>query len=46
MVIQGAMDKKHLIDDYRKAQLIDKWSVALQAAAFALSIWIIHATTR
>jgi hypothetical protein len=46
VVIQGAMDKKHLIDDYRKAQLIDKWSVALQAAAFALSIWIIHATTR
>lgn len=46
VVIQGAMDKKHLLDDYRKAQLIDKVSVILQAAIFAFSLFVINATTR
>lgn len=46
VVIQGAMDKKHLLDDYRKAQLIDKVSVLLQAMVFAISLFVINATTR
>lgn len=45
VVIQGAMDKKHLLDDYKKALFIDKVSVALQAASFALSLWVINVTT-
>jgi hypothetical protein len=45
VVIQGAIDTKHLIDNYKKAILIDKVSVALQAAVFAISLWVIHATT-
>ena len=45
VVIQGALDRKHLLDDYRMAKLIDKISVALQAVAFAISLYVINATT-
>ena len=41
VVIQGAMDKKHLLDDFRKAQLIDKTSVVVQALVFMLALWVI-----
>jgi hypothetical protein len=46
VVIQGAMDKKHLLDDYRKAQLIDKVSVVVQALVFMIALWVIIVTTR
>jgi len=46
VVIQGAMDKKHLLDDYRKAQFIDKVSVILQGVVFVISLFVINATTR
>lgn len=45
VVIQGAMDKKHLLDDYRKAQLIDKVSVVVQALVFMIALWVIIVTT-
>jgi hypothetical protein len=45
VVIQGAMDKKHLLDDFRKAQLIDKTSVVVQAMVFMLALWVIIVTT-
>lgn len=45
VVIQGAMDKKHLLDDFRKAQLIDKTSVVVQALVFMLALWVIIVTT-
>jgi hypothetical protein len=45
VVIQGAMDKKHMLDDYRKAQLIDKASVVIQAVVFMIAIWVINVTT-
>ena len=46
VVIQGALEKKHQLNEFRKAQLIDKTSVALQALIFALSLIFINATTR
>jgi hypothetical protein len=46
VVIQGAMDKKHLLDDYRKAQLVDKVSVVAQAVVFMIALWVINVTTR
>ena len=46
VVIQGAMDKRHLLDDYGKAKLLDKVSVVVQALAFAVSLFVINATTR
>ena len=45
VVIQGALEKVHTRDDFRKAVLIDKVSVIVQAAAFAISLWVINATT-
>lgn len=45
VVIQGAMDKKHLLDDFRKAQLIDKTSVVVQAMVFMIALWVIIVTT-
>ncbi len=45
VVIQGAMEKKHLLDDFRKAQLIDKTSVVLQAMVFMIALWVIIVTT-
>jgi hypothetical protein len=45
VVIQGAMDKRHLLDDYGKAKLLDKVSVVVQALAFAVSLFVINATT-
>ena len=45
VVIQGAMDKKHLLDDYKKAQLIDKSSVVVQALVFMIALWVIIVTT-
>lgn len=45
VVIQGALEKVHTKDDFRKAVLIDKVSVIVQAAAFAISLWVINATT-
>ena len=46
VVIQGAMDKKHVLDDYRRAKFLDKLSVALQAVVFVISLFVINATTR
>jgi len=46
VVIQGAMDKRHALDDYRKAKLLDKVSVAIQAVVFVISLFVINATTR
>jgi len=46
VVIQGAMDKKHSLDDYTRAQFIDKVSVAAQAVIFLIALWVINATTR
>ncbi len=45
VVIQGALEKVHTKDDFRKAVLIDKVSVIVQAAVFAISLWVINATT-
>jgi hypothetical protein len=45
VVIQGAFEKLHTKDDFRRAALIDKVSVTLQAAAFGISLWVINATT-
>ena len=45
VVIQGAMEKKHVLDDYRKAQLIDKTSVVVQAMVFMIALWVIIVTT-
>ncbi|MFZ0434467.1 MAG: hypothetical protein WAL87_00630 [Chthoniobacterales bacterium] len=45
VVIQGAMEKKHVLDDYRKAQLIDKVSVVVQAMVFMIALWVIIVTT-
>lgn len=45
VVIQGAMEKKHLLDDYRRAISIDKISVIAQAVAFMLALWVIIVTT-
>ena len=39
------MDKKHLLDDYKKAQLIDKSSVVVQALVFMIALWVIIVTT-
>jgi hypothetical protein len=41
VVIQGSLDKKHLLDDYRKALRIDKMSVAVQALFFIASVLVI-----
>lgn len=46
VVIQGALEKRHTKDEFRKAVLIDKVSVILQAVAFGISLWVINATTR
>lgn len=46
VVIQGAMDKRHLLDDYRRAKILDMVSVALQAIVFVISLFVINATTR
>ena len=46
VVIQGALEKKHLLNEFRKAQLIDKISVAVQALFFVLALIFINATTR
>lgn len=46
VVIQGALEKLHTKDEFRRAAIIDKASVALQAAAFVISLWVINATTR
>jgi hypothetical protein len=46
VVIQGAMDKKHALYDYSRAQFIDKVSVACQAVIFLIALWVINATTR
>lgn len=45
VVIQGAMEKKHVLDDYRNAQLIDKVSVVVQAMVFMIALWVIIVTT-
>lgn len=45
VVIQGGLDKKHQLDDYEKAQFMDKVSVAVQAVIFLISLWVICATT-
>lgn len=46
VVIQGALEKAHTKDEFRRAVLIDKVSVILQAVAFGISLWVINATTR
>jgi hypothetical protein len=46
VVIQGALEKVHTQDDFRKAARIDKVSVALQAVVFVISLLVINATTR
>jgi hypothetical protein len=46
VVIQGALDKKHLGNEYRTAKVVDKASVVLQAAVFVLSVFGIIATSR
>lgn len=46
VVIQGAMDKRHALDDYRKAKRLDMVSVAIQAMVFVISLFVINATTR
>ena len=45
VVIQGALEKKHQLNEFRKAQLLDKISVALQAVIFILALIFINATT-
>lgn len=46
VVIQGAMDKRHALDDYSRAKLLDVISVAVQAVVFVVSLFFINATTR
>jgi hypothetical protein len=45
VVIQGAFVKLHTKDEFRKAAIIDKVSVAFQAFAFVISLWVINVTT-
>jgi len=45
VVIQGALDRMHALDDYGRAKLVDKLSVVLQITVFAISLWVINATT-
>ena len=46
VVIQGALEKKHQLNEFRKAQLIDKISVVAQAFFFVLALIFINATTK
>jgi len=46
VVIQGTLEKKHLLNDYRKARLVDRISVIVQVIVFVSSLFIINATTR
>jgi hypothetical protein len=45
VVIQGALEKRHTKDDFRKAAIIDKVSVVIQTVIFVVSLWVINATT-
>jgi hypothetical protein len=46
VVIQGALEKRHLLNEFKRAQWVDKISVVLQAVAFILALIFINATTR
>jgi hypothetical protein len=46
VVFQGTMVKHRRIEDLRKVMLLDKISVGVQALFFAVSVWLIIATTR
>lgn len=41
VVVQGALEKKHQINEFRKALLLDKMSVAIQAIVFGLTLWFL-----
>ena len=45
VVIQGSLDKKHLLDDYRRALRIDKISVTIQALFFIAAVLVITLMT-
>ena len=45
VVIQGSLDKKHLLDDYRRALRIDKMSVTFQALFFIAAVLVITLMT-
>ena len=45
VVIQGALEKRHLLNEFKKAQWVDKISVVVQAVAFILALIFINATT-
>jgi hypothetical protein len=45
VVIQGSLDKKHLLDDYRRALRIDKMSVIIQALFFIAAVLVITLMT-
>lgn len=46
VVIQGALEKRHLLNEFKNAQWVDKISVVIQAVAFILALIFINATTR
>jgi hypothetical protein len=46
VVIQGALEKRHQVNEFRRAQTVDRVSVVIQATLFALSLFFINATTR
>jgi hypothetical protein len=46
VVIQGSLEKKHLLDDYRRALRIDKMSVIIQALFFIAAVLVITLITR
>jgi hypothetical protein len=45
VVIQGALEKRHLLNEFKKAQWVDKISVVVQAVVFILALIFINATT-
>ena len=45
VVIQGALEKRHLLNEFKRAQWVDKISVVVQAVAFILALIFINATT-
>lgn len=46
VVIQGALEKKHQVNEFRRAQWVDRASVTVQAVIFVLALFWIIATSR
>lgn len=41
VVVQGAMEKRHQSNEFRKALRLDKMSVVIQAVIFGLTLWFL-----